>query len=321
VCTCSGGFIGTTCATKAVTWLDGAGCRAAGISGDASVVVGACIAAKVSSAVRWNGVTKTTLAPYSGGAQASALGVSKNGLVIVGWSLDSSSERLAVRWVGGTANNYQHYAQVDSYEDEARRTSSDGAVSVGIASRAGEYASGARWATFTGAPTYLAAGKGHDYSYATGVSADGNTVVGYATDESDGFVWTASGGYASLPGLNGSTDNEALAVSDDGHVIVGASGGVATRWVDKVPSSLGSIGEGIAASSDGSVIVGMIGNDPFVWTSAAGIRPLATVLSGLGVTMSGYTLARVTDLSDDGHVIVGYGSDGSSDRAFRITLP
>jgi probable HAF family extracellular repeat protein len=117
-------------------------------------------------------------------------------------------------------------------------------------------------------------------------------------------------GIGSLPGDDAS---EALAVSADGSVVVGASLGSdskrhAIRWTSMGGlQALGVVAGGAtstarAASHDGSVIVGQAGapwssSVAFHWTPAAGIQQLPA--------LNGASLCVASGVSGDGLVIVG----------------
>ena len=102
-------------------------------------------------------------------------------------------------------------------------------------------------------------------SAALGISADGETVVGYCTFGAtcnEAWRWTKAGGMTALGVLAGETASAAHDISADGTVIVGSStGGKAFRWT----SGGGMIDLGIvvpggavtaAVSGDGDTIVG-----------------------------------------------------------------
>jgi uncharacterized membrane protein len=99
--------------------------------------------------------------------------------------------------------------------------------------------------------------------------------------------------------------------------------GNAVRWVGgaAVPESLGAPANPRSLSSDGSVIVGKIGTEAFVWNTSSGMRTLSSVLSSLGVGLTGWVLQEATDVSDDGTIIVGYGTLNGRQTGFRVTLP
>lgn len=186
----------------------------------------------------------------------------------------------------------------------------------------------------------LGALPGDSYSVATGVSADGNLVVGESapTDFAlprHAFLWTAVAGMVELPPLNGALGASARGISADGAVVVGVSRlsdvpppvglDQATAWVLGQPHSLGNTPRNElipnfanAASGDGSVIVGAgserVGFGPgplqaFVWTPRQGMRVLRDVLvkRGLGGALRGWRLEDATGVSADGTAIVGVG--------------
>lgn len=70
-------------------------------------------------------------------------------------------------------------------------------------------------------------------------------------------------------------------------------------------------------SSDGSVVVGQgnsaSGNEAFIWDATNGMRNLKTVLVGLGLNLTGWTLTSAKGISSDGNIIVGEGINPSGD--------
>jgi uncharacterized membrane protein len=326
-CMCQGGFAGPTCSTAILSVLPRVRCRAQGVSGTGTLIAGSCLdESGSSSAFTWTGDAgdeAVTLPPYRG-TEAGAFGVDRNGFLVVGWSDDSSGQRRAARWLSGSPSTYQTLTTLEYYHNVAYRTDADGSVTVGVSQRTNEYDTAVRWSTTASAPTNCESGGPHESSFARGVSADGSLVVAYGTDEGGAFTWSESTGYLALAGLEGATDNQALGVSDDGNVIVGRSGNVAVRWVDRVsrtPESLGSLGRALSANADGSAIVGEIGAEAFVWTESDGIRTLVAELLSHDVELGGFVPVSATDVSDDGTVIVGYGTLNGTEHAFRVTLP
>jgi hypothetical protein len=110
-------------------------------------------------------------------------------------------------------------------------------------------------------------------------------------------------------------------VSSDGLVIVGTSGSTAVRWINREPESLGGVAEPLGVSGDGAVIVGRIGNGAFLWTELEGMRTLDAVLASVNVELNGFAPVNATAVSDDGTIVVGYGTLNGNEHAFRLILP
>jgi uncharacterized membrane protein len=142
---------------------------------------------------------------------------------------------------------------------------------------------------------------------ANDVSSDGSVIVGrYSLVEpsssATAFRWTAETGFVNLPHLTGLRDSHADRVSDDGTFITGRSADRAVRWMgDGPPIDLG-VGTTLPVliSADGSVASGTIAIPPpleaFRWTATEGAVPLGG--------------SFVEDMTPDGRVIVGVGSEG-----------
>ena len=115
----------------------------------------------------------------------------------------------------------------------------------------------------------------------------------------------------------------ASAISADGKVIVGRDGAAqATRWVGSgIPTSLGSTGLAKAVNSDGSAIVGDTGSEAFLWTAAAGLKTINSLLTGQGVSLEGWTLSTATGISGNGKVIVGYGNHNGATEGWFVRFP
>ena len=179
-----------------------------------------------------------------------------------------------------------------SFSSEARGVSADGSVAVGI----GSSTSGTeafRW-TEAGGMVGLGDLAGGSYaSYGYGVSADGSVVVGYSSSTSgtEAFRWTEAGGMVGLGDLpGGGFYSYAYDVSADGSVVVGYSG---------LPSV----------------------SEAFIWDEDNGMQSLQSVLEGYGLDLSGWALRRAYGISDDGTVIVGWGTNPlGSQEAFLADL-
>lgn len=124
--------------------------------------------------------------------------------------------------------------------------------------------------------------NGGTYSDATGVSADGEMVVGVAPDGAAdnvyrAFRWTQAGGKVSLGVLNGDTESWATGVSANGEVVIG--------WAS----------DGAADNADRA----------FRWTKATGMQTVEDGLRANGVAVP-TDMTRVAEaVNATGNVIVG----------------
>ena len=196
--------------------------------------------------------------------------------------------------------------------------SADGSVVVG--EQTGE---AVRW-TASGGTVGLGRLTGSFLSYATGVSADGQVVVGVSRAVAGGdrpFRWTATGGMTELRGFNPPAGSY-LRTAANGSVVVGnavnerfeseafrwtASGGV--TW-------MGSTTTAADMSEDGSVVAGTAAGVAARWTESDGWRDL-------GATWDDRPFSRAYAVSADGSAVVGEAWDGGGDwwisDAFRWT--
>jgi len=293
--------------------------RAYAISGDGSVVVGSSASESYTSqAFSWTvGGGIASLPLLSGDGTSRALGVNYDGSVIVGFSKVSSTCK-PVLWDNGAIQ------QLGTGGDGAKAVSADGSVVTGPAVISG-LEQAFRWtsAEMVGLGTLEAGGT---QSKGSAMSADGNVIVGYSSGTTDqAFRWTEAG-MVGLGFLTGATKSVAEAISDDGQVVFGKCWGytgepnkyIAYRWTesgDMVSLGLptGYIETAVfGASYDGSMAVGRLTdtsgvNYAAIYDAVNGWQDLKTVLEGLGVDLTGWTLDRAYGVSDDGLKIVGYG--------------
>jgi uncharacterized membrane protein len=183
------------------------------------------------------------------------------------------------------------------------------------------------------------------YVVASGVSRDGNVVVGtdigsYATGPLDAFMWTPQGGMARLaPAVNPPfSGSAAMAVSGDGLTVVGY-GDVglhnhAWRWTQAggmvdlgLPS--GALNSALFHTNyDGSVLIGDmdIGPEsdvPILWTEQTGFQRVSDYLVANGVALpAGFRSFEVNNISDDAQTFVGsiVLQDGTR-RGYVATVP
>lgn len=154
-----------------------------------------------------------------------------------------------------------------------------------------------------------------------GLSQDGAAAAGSSYGQAGGLLagwrWTAAGGIQLLPGWV-----TAHGISGDGNTVVGTAGtgSTAVVWHNGVSSVLpvpaGTTGPfGTSAwqtNFDGSRIVGSSGNNAAVWVNGQGsLLPL----------LSGYNVARASDLSDDGSLIIGFADPGAIQSPVFVWTP
>lgn len=202
---------------------------AQGVSNDGSVVVGGLIGDD-RRAFRWTtagGMVGLGCLP-GGRHDSKATAVSKDGLVVVGYS-----GHEAFRWTaaGGMVGLGGLYPMIDSI---ASAVSSNGSVVVGWSQSATSGPQAFRWTADGGMVGlgYLAGGPKLNLSYACAVSEDGIVVLGQADSASGdtAFVWDRANGMRNLQSvltndyhldLTGWKLGEAKGISLDGKTIVG----------------------------------------------------------------------------------------------------
>lgn len=219
--------------------------------------------------------------------------VSAAGDVLVGWEVQNGDGHLPARWTangGGFA--------LDIREGEARGVSADGAISVGVV-----LGQPVRWVVgdVTQPLGTLDPQGVYPWGEANAISADGSVVVGSSTTgdlATHAFRWTETVGMEDLGAIEDSPnhDSEALSVSRDGRLIVGA----ASTHLDL----------------DG-------GAEAWIWDASRGMRSLKSVLeTERGSDLTGWELQQANDVSFDGRVVVGNALDPSGEyRPFVAYVP
>lgn len=269
-----------------------------GVSSDGSVIVGSSKSGAEFEAFRWTAdAGMVGLGDLAGGDfYSSAQDVSDDGLVIVGLSTSANGvEAFRMTEAGGMVGLGD--LPGSEFYSTASATSADGAVVVGDATLGlpGEHGEEIRvkrtfrWSEATGMIDL-----GVNIS-ATGVSADGSVVVGWAADSLgylDPFRWTLDTGIVWLEQPGGGYLSRAFDISGDGSVIVGDSGNSGP------PRAV-------------------------IWDDIHGARYLQAILvDDLGLDLTGWTLEMAMGVSYDGQTIVGWGTNPNGDtEAFVATLP
>lgn len=251
--------------------------------------------------------------PYPGGIEvdgylSSAYGVSNEGMA-VGLAYDETGNAVAFRWTGADGMSRLPVNRPDTFS-RANGISHDGSTVFGWNDLQDGYRAGVIWQN--GVPIDLTDADGLPVGEALAANGDGSVVVGggyYTANGSEAWRWTAATGAqpigilpvdapaaerpapsrqparadltrpSTVPAPAGFLPPEsfAFAVSDDGNVVVGASG----RWPIRTAS---------------------------IWTPEAGMETLADYVSARGVTIpDGWFLAAATAISADGRTIGGWG--------------
>ena len=260
------------------------------------------------------------MGPIAG--ESMALGVSGDGRVVVGWRL------ISTNWPGWWSPF--RWTESDGLEDlgvlnaVAASSSFDGSriACYGISGGAQR---AYLWEEGVGITDLGTLPEGTE-AVATGISSDGQVVVGFSKRpifpgasvlEYTAFRWTEAEGMQGL-GTLGGRDAYAYGASADGSVIVGTSldsAGVAHafRWEAGQMIAIGPPNSAAyAVSADGRVAVGTIHGSTeraFRWTSTSG----AILMDTLGGSTS-----YGTAVSADGNVVVGKARPASgAEQAFR----
>jgi probable HAF family extracellular repeat protein len=268
-----------------------------------------------------NAVDMIDLGVLPGGNSSFAVGVSNDGLVVVG----GSNNTRAFRWTA--SGGMQDISNSNVGSNYAMGVSGDGTIVTGIGSFNNGSRSGSfRWDSINGMVDLGTVYTGLGNS-ANAISSDGHSIAGY-TGTPSGYdhatLWTDTQGFQDLGKLSGSDSSRAEAISADGSVVVGnswlsysstryegfvwtASAGMQSIGV--LPGMSNSFAYGVSA--DGSVIVGASYTNAFRYTASGGMQDLGVINYGVGVP---YSVA--TEVSGDGKVVVGYSGTTGVDEAF-----
>lgn len=225
--------------------------------------------------------------------RGTAFDVSDDGSVIVGVG-SSPGPNQAFRWEASSGMVGLGWLPARIQDSFAFGVSADGSAVCGISfSGMGADVEVFRW---TMADSMVGIGDvpgGIFYAIAYGISGDGTTLVGPARtsfNNDELFIWNTTSGFTLPDTLHGATFNSgAGAVNEDGSIVVGAAGG------------LGAI----------------------MWDAVHGMRSIQTLLTvDHGLDLTGWTLGAARDVSADGTVIVGTGTNPDGDEEGWIaTIP
>lgn len=228
------------------TGWDGSVSSTWGMNTNGTILVGlGWLTAANAHAVKWDAVNGVVdLGSMISGSSSRANAVNIDGSVIVGWQDEADGTRSGARWVNGVESFITDGS--GNNLGEAGAVSADGNTIIGSAMPnpyVWNATSGVTYITHPNSSVFFRGG-------ATGISANGTTVVGYFRAFSappmsgEGFIWTAANGrvnlndYAVSLGVatNGVTMGLPLAISQDGKKIAGvgtnASGQMVGFYLD-----------------------------------------------------------------------------------------
>jgi uncharacterized membrane protein len=321
------------------------------LSNNGQVVVGTHYSGSGQFPFRYTIPGGVTTLPFTGGYMSgNAMGCNHDGsLAAVIFTQVAVGVGQTYRW--GTGNTYLplglSFPGADIQFGAAM--SADGATIVGEVRQLGGAVQASRWRQSTGWVTLGALAPQN--SRALGVSSDGNWIVGDTDSPAsaisdEAFRYHPSIGMHGLGFIAGGYPySSAVDVSDDGSVVVGTGSHDPAinvprkgfRWVATGPTTgvLTAIDHlpgfprayTTACSRDGSVVVGAADSlNPnftpagWIWTPDTGTRDAATFLSSIGANMSVIGLVTsITDISDDGTVLIGSCRYNNQSRAFMVT--
>ncbi|MHC4179470.1 MAG: PEP-CTERM sorting domain-containing protein [Planctomycetota bacterium] len=293
--------------------------RTEAVSADGSTVVGQ---SGYGQAFRWTaetGMARLGGFPDCTWGESGAFDVSADGSVTVGYAWHDPDPTEACLWTAD--GEIVGLGKPPGGKSFAYAVSADGSVVIvdGVTGPSNDHEV-FRW---TAAEGLVSLGEGS----ALDISADGSVIFckGLADPTVDDkyFLWTAESGRIGLNNPMSSRRNRCGISADGSTVIVGNRRWTAeTGWVD--------LGFGArAVSADGSIVLGekghvFYGAQAQIWDEINGSRNLKEVLTNdYGLDLSDWwDLDAATGISDDGTVIVGYGTNPDGHiEAFRAVIP
>ena len=212
--------------------------------------------------------------------------------------------------------------------------SADGSVVVGLSSLEEDgfcRARAFRWSEATGMVP-LQVSNTHRQSRASAVSGDGQVAVGWT--ETDFGTWRPTrwraDGSEHLLYADPEWFSEAIAVNEDGSVVVGQLEQRAFRWreghglenLGLVPGTAGTESRAVGVSADGNSVVGWGDFNGFLWTAAGGMQNLNQIVEDAGYDLGNRFISHATAISANGNTIVGAIFDPANGlyEAFRLQI-
>jgi|UniRef100_A0A7C3UPB7 probable HAF family extracellular repeat protein len=322
-------FICNITFSQSFLWLGSMGTPYAevhGISADGRVVAGWAGVSSPHYAFRWTPDSgMRSIGSLNPEDDAEAWGMSADGNVIVGVGDLPGAIYRGFRWKNDTMYQLGTFGGGVSW---AYGSSFNGSVVVGSAETLTGFNRAFHWQQDSGMRS-LGVLPGAIRSVARAVSLDGRIVVGwsgFSNQVHHAFRWENG----QMMDIHNSQfgQSEALGVSGDGNVVVGACAPLpwiptwAFRWSATTGmETLGTLGgewsEAWAANYDGSIVVGWAERSPgnwgaFRWTEQNGMEDLNTVYANL--LPPGSILRDAMAISPDGRFIAGRGYNPQTGR-------
>jgi uncharacterized membrane protein len=284
------------------------------VSADGRTVTG--VASDAAVAFRWDATTgMTSLGALPGFVSAAGLGVSVDGLAIVGSSGPQNAGEPFV-WTARTGMVALNGLSGGNGVGSASAVSADGTMIAGWTLGADQGAKAVVW-NRDGEPTEIAPDA--IASYAVAMNPTRVVVAGNSFDDtaSEPFRWQPGRGLTLLGDVgNGTGHTVANAISTDGRVICGQSilaTGLRTAccWrADRgwtiLPTPAGTESNALGVNLDGSIVVGAVDGEAAIW-NRSGLHYVAASLEELGIELPGGTwqLWSANGVTPDGQTIVG----------------
>lgn len=210
------------------------------------------------------------------GGLSTSWGISSDGSTIVGLS-NKNNIATAVKW--DATNGIQALpSTIPTRSSRANAISGDKTTIVGWQDQLNGDRTGAKWTS--GVQEFIRDNAGNNVGEASGVSADGGTIVG--VNGLYPYVWNSMSGYQQITHPNSGPffRGAASAVSADGKTVVG--------YFRSFPGA-------------------PYGGEGFIWTPAGGRQNLNAYVTSLGLDTQGVTFGLPLAISSDGKKIVGTG--------------
>lgn len=271
-----------------------------------------------------------TLGLLSGDTWSSATGLSDNGAIVVGSSYGTNQRGF--RWEASTGTMIEIPGLSGLMQCMPTGVSGDGTKIAGTCWNTSTN-SAFLWTSATGTTAIASA---YTNSRAHAISRSGDYITGVFTDSNgnnQAYLWNSATGLVGLGDLaGGAVDSWAWGVSSAGDAVVGRStstnGVEAFRWTPSGMIGLGDLPGGAfysdanSCSKGGLCVVGYgttgSGNRAFFWNATAGMKNLADYLVAHGISLAGWSdLQFAYSISEDGKVIVGYGTYNGVGTGFR----